>query len=135
MEPGAAPRPTGARRKQLADTRTWSVSARIELLHQKGVLPLSVVSLLSDARKARNALAHEGSMVSLEDAATSFDAVKALLKIALGTDGLPLFGLDLSDHSMSDPFQPPKMRGEPTHWMKILTLPGEEELWKLSRSI
>ena len=51
------------------------------------------------------------------------------MTVALEGERPPLFALNLSDHLMSDPFDPPKrLTVEPTHWMEIHKLPGELEL-------
>ena len=117
-----------ARRDQLSDTRTWTASARIEMLFQKGTVPSETVVALSKARRARNDLSHEGKHPTETDALSAYRGVCGLLTVALGGERPPLFDLDLSDHALSDPFAPPKSIGEPTHWMAIPKLPGEAEL-------
>jgi hypothetical protein len=135
LKPADRPAPSGARRDQLADSRTWTASARAELLHQKGVLPLEALTLLSRVRKARNALVHQGASVSMEEAETCLSATKALLRVTLDGEALPFFDLDLADHGLSDPFTPPVMRAQPTHWMPILELPGELEINALENEV
>jgi len=118
-----------ARREQLTDSRLWTSAARIELLHQKGVFDLQTLTTLSKARKARNDLSHRGQHPSYEDAAAAYEGVRLLIGVVLGHSTLPIFGLDLSDHALSDPFAP-RHGGklEPEFWMEIPKLPGEEEL-------
>lgn len=130
VEPTQRIDPGRGRRDQLLDNRTWTASTRIEMLFQKGVLSNEAVSLLTRARRARNELSHEGVLPSEEDAVAAYTGVCALLKLILGFD-LPMFNLDLADHSISDPFRPPKSPGgEPMYWMSIPKLPGEAELEK-----
>lgn len=117
-----------ARRDQLNDTRTWTASARIEMIFQKGIVPSEIVAALSHARKARNDLSHEGKHPTETDVLSAYKGVCGLLTAALDGERPPLFDLDLSDHALSDPFAPPKPIGEPTHWMAIPKLPGEAEL-------
>jgi hypothetical protein len=129
VEPTVAEDATRARRAQLTDTRTWTASARIELLFQKGILSKGTVASLSSARKARNDLSHEGRHPTQADALSAYDGVCGLMTVALEGERPPLFALDLSDHLMSDPFDSPKRwTVEPTHWMEIPKLPGELEL-------
>ena len=129
VEPTVVEDATRARRAQLTDTRTWTASARIELLFQKGILANETVTLLSRARKARNDLSHEGRHPTQADALCAYDGVCDLITVALDGERPPLFALDLSDHLLSDPFDPPKrLTVEPTHWMDIPKLPGELEL-------
>lgn len=129
IEPTAGEDNSRARRDQLNDTRTWTASARIEMLFQKGVLSRETVASLSRARKARNNLSHEGTHPTQSDALSAYEGVCGLLTVALNGERLPLFDLDLADHVLSDPFAPPKhLTFEPTHWMEIPKLPGELKL-------
>jgi hypothetical protein len=58
--------------------------------------------------------------------------VLSLLEIACGDQVIPLKALDLADHTLSDPFIPREpVTLEPTHWLAIPKLPGEEELERL----
>ena len=117
------------RRDQLRDTRTWTVASRQEVLHQKGVLAVETLRKLYAARKARNDLVHKGLHPDEPSAYAAYDATKALIKTALGVRELPLFALNLSDHSLSDPFRPEDHKPlDPQYWMPIPKLPGEEEL-------
>lgn len=129
VEPTAEHDNSRARRDQLNDTRTWTASARIEMLFQKGVLSRKTVASLSKARKARNDLSHEGTHPMQLDAMSAYEGVCGLLTVALNGERPPLFDLDLADHVLSDPFAPPKrLTFEPTHWMEIPKLPGELQL-------
>ncbi|MDX2112396.1 MAG: hypothetical protein SFW63_01490 [Alphaproteobacteria bacterium] len=120
------------RSKQLADPRTWTIAARHELLHQIGILPISVLGKLSAARKSRNDLVHIGKHPQANETLALYEAVLALLSIAAPSQSIPLAKLNLSDHSLSDPFAPKKSEKiEPSHWMGIPKLPGEAELEKL----
>jgi hypothetical protein len=116
-----------ARRSQLMDTRTWTASARIEMLYQKGVISLDATRALGKARKARNDLHHSGRHPSSDDAWAAYEGVTELVVVALDGKRPRLFDLDLADHAMVDPFALPR-RFEPTHWIAIPKLPGEEEL-------
>jgi hypothetical protein len=120
-----------SRRDQLSDTRTWTAAARIEMLYQKSVIDLQTLRHLSIARKSRNNLHHEGIHPSIEDAYGSYRAVCDLMRIVLEGREVPLFDLKIEDHSLSDPFAPPKrIDVEPRFWMEIPKLPGEQELEK-----
>ena len=118
-----------ARRNQLMDTRNWTASTRIEMLYQKAVIDLDTIRALGKGRKARNDLHHSGQHPTSDDARAAYQGVAGLLMVALDGERPPLFDLDLADHALVDPFAPPQpLRGEPTHWMAIPKLPGEEEL-------
>jgi hypothetical protein len=120
-----------SRRDQLGDTRTWTASARIELLFQKRLLKLETFKALSAARKARNDLSHAGKPPCEADARSAYEGVCGLLSATLNGERPPLFDLDLTNHTISDPFAPPqRLEGEPEFWMEILKLPGELELEK-----
>ncbi len=91
---------------------------------------------LSVARKARNDLSHEGKHPSEGDSRSAYEGVCGLLSVALTGERPPLFGLDLANHALSDPFAPPeRLKGEPEFWMEIPKLPGELELEKAEASL
>lgn len=132
MAPAKATDPITGRVDQLADPRTWTIAVRHELLHQIGVLPRETLAKLSDARKARNALAHQGKHPAATAAQAAYAAVIELLEVAVPGHPIPLLALDLGDHSLSDPFIPREPATvDPTHWMEIPKLPGEAELERL----
>jgi hypothetical protein len=119
------------RKDQLTDNRTWTASNKQELLYQKNIIDLGTLRSLFTARKARNDLVHNGRHPVEESAAAAFEAVKGLLRTAAEDDDIPLFRLNLGDHTLSDPFQPTG-RGplNPQYWLEIPKLPGEEEFEK-----
>jgi len=115
---------------QLRDTRTWSAAARHEVLFQKGIITRDALQDLYAARKSRNELAHSGVHPSKDAALAAYRSVRELFHAVLGRE-LPLFFLDLSVHSLSDPFKPRTDAGlDPQYWMEIPKLPGEAELEK-----
>lgn len=132
VEPARALDRSKARKDQLNDNRAWTAATRIEMLYQKGLIDLVTLTSLSNARKARNNLAHRGEDPSEDHANACFTGIRSLISIVLGDDTLPLLRLDLANHALSDPFAPPKHGGriEPDFWMAIPKLPGEEELEK-----
>lgn len=117
------------RQDQLQDNRTWTTSAKHELLHQIGLLSPEIMLDLQPARKARNNLVHQGISPDNKSATAAFNAIKGLFGLCTDVD-IPLFKLDLDDHSLSDPFQPRAYNEplEPKYWMAIPKLPGEEEI-------
>jgi hypothetical protein len=132
LTPARADRNIAGRLDQLSDNRTWTVATRHELLHQIGVLPAPVLSQLAVARRARNALAHRGQHPGETDSRSAYSSTLMLLEIGCAESPIPLSALDLADHTLSDPFAPLEpMAIEPTHWLPIPKLPGEEELERL----
>lgn len=118
------------RKDQLTDNRSWPAATKQELLYQKGVLTIDTLRALSIARKSRNELFHQGEHPDADAAQAALEAVKGLLVAATGASDLPIFRLNLSDHTLSDPFQPIR-REEPLvveYWMPIPKLPGEEDI-------
>ncbi len=116
------------RLEQLKDARTWTTASRQEMLHQKGVVETDTLRNLFVARKCRNELMHRGVHASEAAAQAAYSAVLSLLQIALARIS-PLSAINLSDHSLSDPFKPvDKGPLEPKYWMAIPKLPGEEAL-------
>jgi hypothetical protein len=132
VRPAQAPDPIPGRVDQLSDPRTWTIAMRHELLHQISVLSRQTLRRLSEARKARNALAHSGKHPTADAAQAAYAAVTDLLEVAVPELPIPLFTLDLADHALSDPFAPvEETEINPTHWMEIPKLPGELELERL----
>ena len=119
----------GSRIDQLNDNRTWTISARHELLFQKSVLPKETYELLSFARKARNKLSHDGTHPTSEIGYKTLNGLKQLIKVALPKQDIPFNDMDVDNHFLSDPFKPhvPK-KIKPKYWMEIFKLPGELEL-------
>ena len=132
VKPAQAPDPIPGRADQLSDPRTWTIAARHELLHQISVLSRETLVKLSEARKARNALAHSGKHPTADAAQAAYIAATELLHVAVPELPIPLLALDLADHALSDPFAPREATElNPTHWMEIPKLPGEAELERL----
>jgi hypothetical protein len=130
--PAQGPDPIPGRIDQLSDPRSWTIAVRHELLHQIGMLSRDMLAKLSEARKARNALAHRGTHPTADAAQSAYAAATELLQVAVPDLAIPLLALDLADHSLSDPFAPPEEKEiNPTHWMEIPKLPGELELERL----
>jgi hypothetical protein len=130
LEPAASDqsRITG-RSDQLRDTRTWTTANRHEMLHFKGAIPATVLRDLYHARKARNDLSHRGTHPTDASASSAYRATLALLQSVVGEIDISLSGLDLTDHSLSDPFKPRESRAlDPQYWMEIPKLPGEADL-------
>lgn len=121
--------PISGRLDQLKDTRTWTAANRHELLHLKGIVSDTALRNLYHARKARNDLSHRGTHPTEAAARSAYSATLALFQAAIGGVNIPLTGLDLADHSLSDPFMPRDSQAlNPQYWMKIPKLPGEAEL-------
>ncbi len=134
--PARGSQATPGRVDQLSDTRTWTVAARHELLHQTGTIGTDALGLLSVARRARNALSHIGKHPTESDARSAYSSALALLQLATASSAVPLALLDLADHTISDPFLPREpIELQPTHWMAIPKLPGEAELEKLEAAM
>ena len=130
LKPIASDRdPIQGRSDQLRDTRSWTAANRHELLYSKGAISDSSLRDLSRARKARNDLSHRGTHPTEAAAYSAYRSALALLRGACGDAAIPLSGLNLADHSLSDPFKPRESRAlNPRYWMAIPKLPGEVEL-------
>jgi hypothetical protein len=132
IAPARADRTVAGRLDQLTDNRTWTVATRHELLHQIGALPAPLLSELAIARRARNALSHRGQHPGETETRSAYASTLSLLESACPDADIPLKQLDLADHTLSDPFVPREpVALEPTHWLAIPKLPGEEELERL----
>lgn len=61
------------RRKKLTDGSGWNISKVIEMLDVGGVINRDDYKILTDLRKKRNDLIHEGEIISQEDALKCYD--------------------------------------------------------------
>jgi hypothetical protein len=133
LAPAKAGQAIPGRTAQLEDYRTWTTGARLEVLHQLGKIPAPTLISLTAARKARNDLAHDGKHPTGLAAKAALDGALNLLQLAVPDVSVPLLSLNLDDHALADPFERPEMEKlEPTHWMEIPKLPGEQELEQLA---
>lgn len=76
----------GKRRKRLNDRRTYTAAVRTEMLFVSGVLPEAVYGSLTELRALRNALSHDGSLATEDEAARVFPAVHELVHLATGIE-------------------------------------------------
>lgn len=123
--------PSKKRRAFLEDHRTWTVSAKLEVLHQKGLLPAETYELLDTVRKARNDFAHRGSA---PDHLVASRAVHGFFEMASlcasHFERRDLFSkvIDLVENRCNPEFYPKKTRfdqSEVSHWLAISPLPGD----------
>ncbi|MGF6847491.1 hypothetical protein QFZ51_002726 [Chitinophaga sp. W3I9] len=131
--------PTGSdkidgQKEQLSDTRTWGMANRIELLYQTGILTASIVKWLSNARKIRNKLVHDGKHPPRNTAIEAYNPVLELITIIIGKN-FSLQLLNFDDHLISDPFKAPNEgNNTPDYWMPFPKLPGEDDISKEKNS-
>jgi hypothetical protein len=93
------------RNEFLTDYRTWTTSARIEVLFQKHVLPPSTYGLLSIARKARNDLVHSGQVPGRAAAEAALDGVFQLIACATTPDKIDCLSARVEAYKKLDPIQ------------------------------
>ena len=116
----------------LRDKRTWTISARHEMLFQLKLLNADLYAALTKTRKSRNLLSHHGKHPDERDASAALFSVRKLLGILLPNLNIPFADLDLSDHAISNPFRANEDRSlRAKYWMEIKKLPGEAELERL----
>lgn len=81
------------RREFLNDTRTWTTSTQIEMLYQLSVIDQQTYQFLSQARKARNRLVHNGKTPSREVADDAFQALFRLISLSVSDRSDSLSGI------------------------------------------
>jgi hypothetical protein len=72
---------SGERKKSLEDHRTYTAAVKIEMLHLVGVIDEALHSRLTELRKSRNDLMHNGSFPSQQDVSDLFDVTISLIRI------------------------------------------------------
>lgn len=125
--------PTKKRRAFLDDHRTWSASAKLEVLFQKSLLPAEVLATLDEVRKARNDFAHRGLVPSHEIATKALVGCFQLAALSASEfQDKELFNELVasviqrgspSPHSQ----QSKNQQIEVSHWLPLPPLPGDEE--------
>lgn len=121
------------RSRFLKDYRTWTSSAKIELLYQRSLISANVYNELNNARKARNTFIHEGLRPSQDNV---FHAISALFRMIslTTTDFQNEIKLDNVMDLIMDNFKydliPEKSDINPEEidvWLKIPPIPGDAD--------
>jgi len=123
--------PSKSRRAFLEDHRTWTVSAKLEVLHQKQLLPAETYEMLDEARKARNNFAHRGVAPNRH---LAHQALKACFEMASlcasNFEHTSLFSavVDLVEARCNPDLysKSARLEAEPTHWLAVPPLPGDK---------
>lgn len=121
------------RKQFLEDTRTWTSSARIEVLFQKEILPDSTCVQLDVARKARNEFVHTGKRPSSDAARAALEALFQLASLrATGNQEVDHFkeivGLITEQSKFFIDWEQPKDSlsiEEVKYWMPLPPIPGD----------
>lgn len=120
-----------SRRQFLNDHRTWTSSAKLELLFQKGLLHIKTYEKLDQGRKARNEFAHRGTIPTQSNALVALEAAFELASLCVSDfKETTRFDSVISvarSRCPSDLF-PKKTRfdnSEVTHWLSLPPLPGD----------
>jgi hypothetical protein len=117
----------------LEDHRTWTVSAKLEVLHQKGLLPIETYKDLDEVRRARNNFAHRGSSPGhalAKKALRSCFEMASLCASDFKERELFSWVVELVDARCHPELYPQKTRleaSEVSHWLPIPPIPGDKE--------
>ncbi|MEO3691000.1 hypothetical protein [Roseateles paludis] len=126
-------KPSKGRRAFLDDHRTWPVSAKLEVLLQKGMLPVSVLDTLDRVRKARNDFAHRGAMPDHAVATSALDGCFQLASLCASnfTSTTEFSEVTSLIQARCKPrLYPEKTKfseSEVSHWLPLPPLPGDKE--------
>jgi hypothetical protein len=127
--------PSKRRRQFLDDHRTWTASAKLEVLFQKGLLPREVYERLDHARKARNEFAHRAIVPSQDDSSIALQALFELASLCVSEfDSTDQFAQVITlaktrCHRESFPKADRNQIHGVTHWLTLPLLPGDKN-WK-----
>lgn len=124
---------TKKRRAFLDDHRSWPVSAKLEVLFQKSLLPAATLGTLDEVRKARNDFAHRGVQPTHDLATKALVGCFELASLCASN----FERTDLFERVVSlvvrrcDPELFPKKttysESEVSHWLALPPLPGDKE--------
>ena len=119
------------RKKFLQDFRTWSTSAKIEVLYQNTLIDPEVYGLLNNARKSRNTFVHEGIKPTQENARSALDSLFALISFACNNfeDKSSLNNIvEMIEKHLRGELIPKNRifsKEEVTHWLPVPPIPGD----------
>lgn len=116
------------RKDFLKDFRSWTSSNRIELLFQKGVLPIDIYQLLNSARKTRNDFIHNGKRVEEKNVKPALEGLFNLIAVCTNTQPSQANVIleAIYQHQRED-IIPERQRGEMTHFLPLPPIPGDPE--------
>ncbi|MBI9047009.1 MAG: hypothetical protein JEZ06_21155 [Anaerolineaceae bacterium] len=119
----------------LKDYRTWTSSARIELLFQKEIISLEVYQFLNSARKARNDFIHNGKQLTEDKVKNALEGLFRLISLVISnyesSNELNNI-LELIYRNQRGDLIPKKTvfdKKEVKHYLEIPPLPGDSQ-WK-----
>ena len=119
------------RKTFLQDHRTWPISTKLELLTQKGLLPVDLLSALDAVRKVRNDFVHEGVQPTHETVERALTSCFELTSLCASdfTDRSLLASVALRVKDRCNPELYPERHQllNPTHWVALPPLPGDKE--------
>jgi hypothetical protein len=124
--------PSKKRKQFLNDHRTWTSSAKLEVLFQKGLLGVETHEKLDQARKARNDFAHRGIVPSQTDALMGLRGGFELGSLcASNLESTTRFDhvIELAKSKCRPDIYPKKDRfeaSEVSHWLSLPPLPGDK---------
>ncbi|MGV3589412.1 MAG: hypothetical protein ACO1OF_20565 [Adhaeribacter sp.] len=119
------------RKDFLKDYRTWTSSARIELLFQKGIISLEVYQYLNSARKVRNDFIHNGKPLTESKVKNGLEGLFRLISLVISdyksskelNDILEL--IYVNQRSGLIPKKTVFGKEEVSHWLELPPLPGD----------
>jgi len=123
------PNPSKKRREFLSDHRTWTASAKLEVLLQKQLLPEQTYETLSEVRKARNSFAHNGVAPDHSMARMALQGCFEMASLCASHFTDPdLFKavVDVVEARCNPNLIPTRKEVKPTHWLPIPPLPGDK---------
>jgi len=121
------------RRAFLEDHRTWSAATKLEVLFQKTLLPANIYEKLDAARKARNDLAHRGTVPSRDTVQVSLEGCFELASLCASVFAdTRLFDsvIRLIVSRCNPQLFPERTKfgiDEVSHWLPLPPLPGDPE--------
>ena len=120
------------RRDFLRDHRTWTASAKLEVLSQKGLLAPELYDVLTEVRKARNSFAHEGLSPGHEIATKALTSCFELASLCASDfqhkdlfAKLPRTVIDRCNPELF-PKKTTYSSSEVSHWLELPPIPGDK---------
>lgn len=111
-------------RKRFVEGNGWQAAHMVEVLFQLGLIDDALYSEISEARSARNALAHRGDAPSLENCKAALNAAFGLVSMARSSGATAAEFTNLAD-SLSTAHDPKTGPIQPKYWKHLPSVPGD----------
>jgi len=115
-----------AKRKKFVESNGWQAAQKVEVLFQKDLIGSDLYELLSEARIARNALAHRGMSPKIGECKAALRSAFELVSL-IRSNGEKEDEFKPLANRLASAHDPQKAPPSPKYWREIPSVPGDEK--------